>query len=520
MTHRIVIALLFLTSSAHAFEISSPISESCHEDLTLSGVRLAGFPELGAAPIATEDQRRAMGDLVFELPNQDPWTLALLIGVRSNDVGTNAPTNLDGLIHIHDDPAEQAAHCIRRGEDDGAEGDVGALVACREFVLGELEAGGLLEDELDLTATEPVSSYFRFRGVYELALPRFAYRLGRAAHAIQDGYSHTMRDAATGRVTHVLNWVDAFGQNAYVEATDGYPHLSGLDDCRRTDTHQELRVDRAAAATAEIFAAIGQPGPDRRARVEAAVDAALVLLPGCDAANQYCNAPELGEPKDIRTFGCSSTGSGSLVLGGVIAFLALGRRRRAGAATLLVCALAARAAPAIAQPVSEEETALAKIDASDRWHHDHWHLDARIGGAIDDPAAAAMVGVGRTQSRWTVGLIAEWNPWFSFDRFSYRAGVLNAYLTASYRWFQGTRLTIATRIEAGSSTMLFELLGIDKYTTGIYLGGALATIRFPLARTVALTFDPIHFGFPTPRPFGLPFYYKQYRVSFGVEIEL
>jgi hypothetical protein len=50
-------------------------------------------------------------------------------------------------------------------------------------------------------------------------------------------------------------------------------------------------------------------------------------------------------------------------------------------------------------------------------------------------------------------------------------------------------------------------------------------------------FDPIHFALPAPRPFGIrplmghgtglhgrrghpPFYYKQYRVTFGVEIAL
>ncbi|MEJ7598988.1 MAG: hypothetical protein WKG01_13855 [Kofleriaceae bacterium] len=547
--------LLSLSSSAGAFEIYSPISESCHEDLAMGGAQLAGFPEFSAAPAATEDQRRAMDDLVFVLPHGDAWTLALLIGVRSNDVGENAPTNIDGLIHLHDNPDDQAAHCIRRPEDDGPEGDVGALGACRQFIIDQLQAGGLLEEQLDLTRSEGVTTFFRFRGSYEIQLPKFAYRLGRAAHAVQDGYAHTMRDAASGRVVHVLNWIDAFGQSDYVEATDGYQHLSGLDDCRRKDAHQALRVDRAAASTGEIFAAIRDPAPNRRQRVEAAVDAALALMPGCDATNQYCNAPELSETKDLRSFGCSAMGgSGSLVLAG-IALLGLRRRRRvAGAAVVGLLVIGGlHATPAYAQepvpeptpapgteaplpqpeptnpaaapppeqePTGPQATALARVDASDRWHRDHWHFDLRLGGAIDDAAAAVMAGVARTQGRWTAGFIAEWNPWFSFDKVSVRAGVINAYLALGYRWFQGTRLTLSTRIEAGSSTMLFELLGIDKYTTGLYLGGALVSVRFPLTPRVALTFDPVHFGFPTPRPFGLPFYYKQYRVSFGVELNL
>ena len=102
----VAITLLSLTSSAGAFEIYSPISESCHEDLVMSGARLAGFPELAAAPAATEDQRRAMDDLVFELPNADPWTLALLIGVRSNDVARTRPRTRRP-VHLHDNPDDQ-----------------------------------------------------------------------------------------------------------------------------------------------------------------------------------------------------------------------------------------------------------------------------------------------------------------------------------------------------------------------------------------------------------------------------
>ena len=63
-----------------------------------------------------------------------------------------------------------------------------------------------------------------------------------------------------------------------------------------------------------------------------------------------------------------------------------------------------------------------------------------------------------------------------------------------------------------------ELLGIDKYTTGAYLGLALTTVKFAVNNRMSLTFDPSHFALPAPRPFGLPFYYKQYRVTVGLEI--
>ena len=552
------VALVALTGDARAFEVETPVTNGCHEVLTREAAAAAGFPDFAMAPPATDEQRRAMNDLVFDLPREDPWSLALMIGVRSNDLGDRAPTDLEGLFHVHDDPATQDSHCIRRQEDDGPQGDVGALAACRAFILGELEAGGLLEDTVDFAAAEKVSSFFRFRGQYEIGLPRFAYRLGRAVHAIQDAYTHSMRDAATGNVRHVLNYIDAVGSSDYDEAEDGYIHITAIDDCKRDDAHQRLRIDRARQTTADLFAALSDTASGRRQRVTTVIDAALVLIPGCDASNRYCDAPELDEPTDMPRFGCATSspnGLGGIVL--VILAIVLVRRRRVAPIVALVLLVSATAfaqdptppadppptepapapQPTPAPPPTEttppvapttetpsqtgpEAEAIEDVDSRDIWHTDHWHFDARVGGSIDNPAVGGMIGIGRTQERWNFGFLAEWNPWFSFDRASVRAGVFNAYLTLSYRWFQGTRLTLATRIEAGSSTMLFELLGVDKYATGIYLGGALTTIRFPLTHDVALTFDPIHFAIPTPRPFGIPFYYKQYRVTFGIEVRL
>ena len=539
--------ILSVPVTASAFEIESPVSESCHEDLTLDAASASMFPAFAQAPTPTDEQRRAMNDLVFSLPRHDPWTLALLIGVRSNDIGDRAPTDVTSLIHIHDDPKQQDAHCIRRQEDDGPEGDVGALAACRAFIIGELEVGGLLEDDLDLVTTEPVRSFFRFRGKYTIQLPRFAYRLGRAIHAVEDGYAHAMRDPESGNVRSVLNWVDAFGGSSYDEARDGYPHLSGLDDCLRTDAVQVARLSHAREASTAIFLAIATPGAGRRQRVEAAVDAALTLIPNCTPANDYCSAPEIDEPTDLRSFGCDANGTPASLLFG-LGLLALVTRRRGA-----VIALALAAVPMIAfaqtppepapttlpTPTSDDGVDPTKVPETatpmpgdapaknlpaavqDRADVARWHFDARVGGAIDDPAIAGAVGFGLDYKTWSFGVLAEWNPWMSFDVVgSTRPGVANLYATAAYRWYHSARISLATRIEVGGSMMLFELLGIDKYTTGIYLGGTLTTVRFPLSQRMALTFDPIHFAMPAPRPFGLPFYYKQYRVTFGIEVAL
>jgi uncharacterized protein (TIGR03382 family) len=537
--------LVSLPVTASAFEIGTPITNPCHEEITLDAALAAGFPAFSQAPAPTEEQDRAMDDLVFDLPRRDPWSLALFIGVRSNDLEARAPTDLASLIHVHDDPDKQDAHCIRREQDDGAEGDVGALGACRAFILGELEAGGLLEDTIDLTATEPVESYFRFRGDYTIQLPRFAYRLGRAIHAVEDSYAHSMRDPDSGNVRSVLNWIDAFGKpRSYDEARDGYPHLSVLDDCRRTEPVQLARIRHATEAATSIIAAIASDQGNRRQRVEAAVDAALVLIPGCTIANDYCDAPELDEPTDVRSFGCDASGGQASLVVALAVLAAVSRRRGVLAAAFVVIGTTAIAsaddAPAPTTTSVGDEVVPAEVKVvptappeheapdkdlpakvQDRSDFLRWHFDARAGASWDKPALAGAVGIGLDYKQWGFGLLGEWNPWMSFDVVgSTRPGVASAYATVAYRWYHSDLISLATRVELGSSMMLFELLGIDKYAVGAYIGFAPTTVKFAVSERMSLTFDPSHLAIPAPRPFGLPFYYKQYRVTVGIEVAL
>ncbi|MCB9571820.1 MAG: hypothetical protein H6709_06975 [Kofleriaceae bacterium] len=258
-----VVALVAVASAprpAAAVQIESPATAPCHEELTVAAVVAAGFPDRDVAPAPTEDQARAMDDLTFRLPRRDVWTLALLIGVRSNDLRGFSPIDVSALVSVHDDPDDQQAHCLRGPDDDEPGGDLGALAACRAFILDELAAGGLLDDDLDLAATEAVEVFLAFRGRIALDLPRFAYRLGRALHAVEDGYSHTFRDPGGGEVTHVLNWIDHADGHGDA-GRDGYHHVGALDDCRRDDGRTRRRVQRATDAAAALVAAIGDPAP-------------------------------------------------------------------------------------------------------------------------------------------------------------------------------------------------------------------------------------------------------------------
>jgi hypothetical protein len=490
----IVVLGLALGSPAYAFQIESSVTSSCHEDITTDAVARSGFPGTDA-PAPTEDQRRAFEDLTFTLPRRDVWMMALLIGVRSNDIRDEAPSDLAGLVGIHNDPADQPAHCMRKRDDNGAGGDLTALATCRAFVLGELEAAGLLGDTLDLVSSEPVSVYLAFRGRTTLELPRFAYRLGRAIHAIEDGYTHTFRDPDSGAVTHVLNWVD-FVRDGYDEDDDGHPHISALDDCRRDDPPMTRRIARTTDAVAALLAAIADPSPGRRTRVEAAIDGALAHVAGCDARNRYCDAEELEE----RPRGCSIVGQPAVLV--VLVWFALGRRRRRRRPLVVALVIGL----GLVAPVQAETL--------------RWHVDTRLGAALDRAGAATTTGIAVDYERLTFGVVAEWNPWFSLDTRETRAGALNAYVTLARTWYRSPTLALYSRAEFGTSTLLFELVGVDRYNTGVYVGGSLLGVRIPLRHCVELTLDPSHFAMPTPQLVGLPFYYLQYRVSVGVEFHL
>jgi hypothetical protein len=497
-----------LTGDAFAFQIETPVTSGCHEQITIEAIRLAGFPDLANAPAPTEDQRRARSDLTFTLPAEDDvWTMTLLVGLRSNDIRDLQLVDVAELLHIHDDPEDQPAHCIRRRDDDYEDGDLGALGACRGFILDELAQAGLFADSVDLAASERVSMYLAFRHQVELDVPRFAYHLGRAVHALEDGFAHSMRNPDDGSVRHVTNWIDYATSLNYSPARDGYQHFSTVDNCRRETAVERHHVDRAREAVRDLLAALGDPSGDgaaRRARVEAALDRAFTREPGCVYENGYCNAEEIAE---LPTGGCTA-GGGAEAGSALLVLLLLGCRRRSRVAGICMLGLVA-ATPARADAPSLMEQQLHA--------HDVWHLDMRFGAALDHAALALVAGAARDVGPWSFGGAIESNPWFSLDTERAHAGAINVYATVTRRWYDGLALAIYSRAEIGTSTILFELVGVDKYKTGVYVGGVLLGAAIKKSDRLRVTIDPSHFAMPTPQLGSLPFYYRQYRITVGVE---
>jgi uncharacterized protein (TIGR03382 family) len=249
----------------------------------------------------------------------DPWTMALVIGVRFNDLKGFESLDLPALAEVHHRQDGQNEHCLRRDSDDGPEGDVSAVAACRGFIASEIDRAL----ETDLTATEPVLVALAYEPSAEVGINSYAFHAGRALHALQDSFTHSFRSPDGMRIRHVLNFVDPSEESDYSRGRDGFEHLSALDECRGSAS-ADRRKTLATQASAELLAAIADTtgGVDgRRARALAVIDRWVVLEPGCTIENDWCEAPERLEA------GCSATPAGSLSPMLLVLVLAIRRRR-------------------------------------------------------------------------------------------------------------------------------------------------------------------------------------------------
>jgi uncharacterized protein (TIGR03382 family) len=557
---------------AHAWAIGSQINEAgCHEPITADALRAvrARFDTAPALP-PSRDEAAMIGAVLFSPPPDfvdDLAGMALLLGVRDNDLkGINPLSSLD-LIQVHGNPETQDEHCIRSATDDGATGDLTALAACHAFIvntateaLDGLDGGGVV----DATRRTPFALYVAFRGHITPPLPMFYVKMGAAMHALEDGFPHTYRTADGMKVTTVLNWIDLVG-TTYDEARDGPGHRAELDRCwdAADPTIQRNRMLATQAAT-ELLGVALDPGLDRAQKVTQFDTIAAKYLgyqPGCTAANMWCNPPEASVTNSLT--GCNASGSGAalwsaLALLGVIV---LGRRGRTlVGVTVVVAAVAtlagsprtaradtprdpqapaqttaADAKPAVPpspaepsttpgqEPGRDVKTPTVKEVAAvreDKKLGSPWGVTASFGGAIDRPAAVASIGGRyRFSELWVVGLDAGWNPWVTTSPMSVHAGVVTAYATLIRRFpMKFDRVNLRTSLHAGTSTLMFDVYGAPKYSTGPYVALSPLGLDYDLGHAVRIVLDPMEIALPVPLLGQLPLYYEQFRFVLGIQI--
>lgn len=262
-----LLVFVLITTSAHAFSIGTGFgTDGCHERITAAAYEdfLLQLPLGDVVTIPDERVWQRVGGFLVGEADVDRGTLddtqffvltSLLVGVRAPDTEGHAVLNLDAVraLHTDPDPEGQYAHGLRATTDDYVDGDLAAVAGTRAVIRSEIETAFELIQHPPEEQIQRASIYFDFYGIVDLDVWGPAYHVGRAAHALQDSFSHSIRDEADEfrTILTVLNFSEAVA-GTLNEARDGLPHATSLDECTE---RTEGTFEAASRATRDLFVA-------------------------------------------------------------------------------------------------------------------------------------------------------------------------------------------------------------------------------------------------------------------------
>jgi len=238
---------------------------------------VSGIAELIAGDIGVE----------FDSYPAELAALSVFVGSRYPDVMEGSAYDFFVMRPLMLSDAHEDSHCLRRSWDDGLDGDVTALEACRDLIGTQLriaiESARLGLEQRLVRHTVSIDFY----GSVDVMLYEPMYRLGRALHTFEDSFSHTLRTTDLVNVVSVMNSIDAVG-NDYDEDRDGLAHSLAMDRCM-DDASGIAPV--AAGAVRELVAATAAAAESGSVgEIEQVLDRWLTLKPGCDRSNDYCDS--------------------------------------------------------------------------------------------------------------------------------------------------------------------------------------------------------------------------------------
>jgi hypothetical protein len=215
----------------------------------------------------------------------------LVVGVRDVDTWGGSVIDIESQRQIHGDPHPrgQYVHALRAPEDDEPEGTRNAIAGTRalidELVSAAVDASRKpVEEQL---VSVPIT--LDFYGQFEVEVWEPGLLLGRAAHALQDSFSHSIRSTGGLReIVHVLNFVDAI-YTSFQESRDGIAHSRYLDKCFEADS-LEL-TEAAQRASVLLFDAFLQARAHDDGAIGAVLDA-WVAQADCELNDPDCVDPK------------------------------------------------------------------------------------------------------------------------------------------------------------------------------------------------------------------------------------
>ena len=318
-----VIAAVLATfgTTASAFTILTGFTNSCHEGITLTAYEQSGV-DLETVDIVLprddDDEWDRLATFLFnelDIEIEDPkaryFLFSLLAGVRSPDTDGHSALNLLSLRRVQGDPEGQYAHCLRAVDDDGSEGDRRAHAACVGFITGEVQKA--VELLLMPPAEQNIERIFtlEFYGQAEVEVWGPIFYVGRASHALQDSFTHTIRSDDLRTIFSMMNYAEAVGASLE-ESRDGIAHSTHADRC--DDGIREVPAASVDATADLLRAGSSWIRTGNGQSFDAFVAKWLDYREGCDLSNQYCDSSWLERARIDPTgpfVDCSATSSGS-----------------------------------------------------------------------------------------------------------------------------------------------------------------------------------------------------------------
>ena len=306
----------FPTAPASAYTIQSGLTEGCHERITAEAfVAFLGDPAWTEVVVPEGDTWRKLARplnrwlldealIQEDLSEPELFVLfSLVVGVRDPDTNGRSSSDLvtQRSIHANPRPEAQYVHALRAPEDDEPEGSAAAVAGTRELIRETFSkaAAAWGEPSGAQISTAPVT--LDFYDLFQVEVWQPGFLLGKAAHALQDSFAHTIRSDALDlrRIVHVLNYVDAVYKD-FDESRDGIAHSRHLDQCDAPDV-DALR-EAADASMEDLLAVFLQSRAGDSGALDDLLDEWLTLEEGCDLENDFCdNAPALATARQDPT---------------------------------------------------------------------------------------------------------------------------------------------------------------------------------------------------------------------------
>ncbi len=329
------IVLFIFGLPLRAFTIGTAYTEPCHESITLEAINFEQVEALTQDLVLPDsDEWLAVADTLPFVNSQNRSLetkyvlMSFLIGVRAPDVEEASALDLSALRQIHLANDKQAEHCLRKSEHDGEPGNYRAVESCRDAIAHSLEQAR------ESFSREPIGQNVRrslqlnFYGPVQTSVWAPAYWLGRAAHTVQDGFSHAIRSENLREIYHVLNYIEVPGED-YEEHRDGFAHSSNADDCTSTTEHRQLALEAQIATRALFDNFYDVVLEDSSRNIDNFLVTWFDVDTNCGLDNAMCDTPWQNHAEvHGNQLGCSNTKRGFSLIGTLLTMLYLFFKRQ------------------------------------------------------------------------------------------------------------------------------------------------------------------------------------------------